>query len=87
MSAGRLFNRYYLRVESFIAIIHEIEQYPALPHFVTTIGVQTIPQADVDRWVRFFDVTEDEARFFIIRWRYGDSRLSRYSAKVLKAWP
>jgi hypothetical protein len=81
------FNRYYFDTETFIAIIHELEELPEMPLQLYASQIDSLAPADIDRWMSVFGVTADEAKYIICAFRYGGHPRVQIPDEILEKWP
>lgn len=80
--------RFYIRTETFISIIHELETIPEQGALRNDSVPSTITDEDVTRWKRLFGFTTAEAKTEIHHHRQYSARFAYYPRyDSVETWP
>lgn len=86
MSHPSNFNRYFFDTDTFINIVHELEEIPERPLTRNDSVVDDLTDEHIELWRKLFGLTIEEARYLIRSNRALEDR-TVIPDEALREWP
>jgi hypothetical protein len=86
MSQHSNFNRYFFDTDTFINIVHELEEIPERPLTCNDSAVDDLADEYIDLWRKLFGLTIEEARYLIRSNRALEDRIV-IPDETIREWP
>jgi hypothetical protein len=88
MFSPKTYSKYHIHTDTFIDMVHELEQIPERAPSRNDSIIEKLTIAELERWKKLFGFTTGEAGHIIAEQRIHDAtKIVKPSAETLQKWP
>jgi hypothetical protein len=79
--------KYFFNTDTFIDIVHELEELPVRPRVRNDSVITSITRAEIEIWQNLFNLPADDARHLIGMHREPAENKRTIPVEILQDWP
>jgi hypothetical protein len=87
MSQPRESKKYFFDTNTFIDIVHELEEIPDRPRERNDSTTTSVDRADIEIWQNLFGISFEEARYLIQLQREPGENKRTIPDEIIQNWP